>query len=261
MSSNTELELFHTGPVVHTHQKCNNCLVFRRCSTTAATGKLSQCAACKGVRYCSKECQKADWSKHKSYCTARVAERRDLATKTGIPSCMDDFYAWMEFYDAPLKNCAVAAFELRDNRDAHLDRDSMLSIVIEHKNDMNLPTYSALIRCYSHHSDATSTTASDLCSGNIYFDFSGQSPALLSPVIKYLSFDKSVPAVRMIPNDCEVLFRAYVNRGEMMKFCCGKMDIDGICCCGGWIHDEENQESFCKFGYQPSYLSSNSQTW
>ncbi|KAJ7572168.1 hypothetical protein C8J56DRAFT_741588, partial [Mycena floridula] len=56
---------------------------------------------------------------------------------------------------------------------------------------------------------------------------------------KYLSFDKSVPAVRMIPNDCEVLFRAYVNRGEMMKFCCGKMDIDGICCCGGWIHDEE----------------------
>ncbi|KAJ7584157.1 hypothetical protein C8J56DRAFT_790198, partial [Mycena floridula] len=39
--------------------------------------------------------------------------------KTGIQSCIDDIYAWMEFYDAPLKNCALAIFELRDNHDAH----------------------------------------------------------------------------------------------------------------------------------------------
>ncbi|KAJ7584176.1 hypothetical protein C8J56DRAFT_739190, partial [Mycena floridula] len=58
--------------------------------------------------------------------------------KTGIQSCIDDIYAWMEFYDAPLKN-SLATFELRDNRDAHLDRNSILSIIIEHKNDMNLP--------------------------------------------------------------------------------------------------------------------------
>ncbi|KAJ7584202.1 hypothetical protein C8J56DRAFT_737956, partial [Mycena floridula] len=56
---------------------------------------------------------------------------------------------------------------------------------------------------------------------------------------KYFSFDKLVAAARIIPNDCETLLRAYVSRGERMKFCCGKPDIGGVCCCGGRIHNEE----------------------
>jgi hypothetical protein len=42
-----------------------------RCGITAEmleTGKLRDCSGCKSVRYCGRECQKADWSVHKPTC-------------------------------------------------------------------------------------------------------------------------------------------------------------------------------------------------
>ncbi len=33
-----------------------------------AEGKLSRCCKCKGVAYCSRECQLADWKQHKKDC-------------------------------------------------------------------------------------------------------------------------------------------------------------------------------------------------
>jgi len=39
---------------------CGNC--------KGADDKLSKCAGCAGVAYCSKECQKADWKRHKAEC-------------------------------------------------------------------------------------------------------------------------------------------------------------------------------------------------
>ncbi|KAJ7575991.1 hypothetical protein C8J56DRAFT_837778 [Mycena floridula] len=44
----------------------------RRCHVCRARGKpkLQQCITCKKVRYCSKECQKKDWNKHKVKCSA-----------------------------------------------------------------------------------------------------------------------------------------------------------------------------------------------
>lgn len=44
--------------------KCRSCGKAK----TAAGGKLMQCARCKEVAYCSKECQKADWKKHRQEC-------------------------------------------------------------------------------------------------------------------------------------------------------------------------------------------------
>ena len=39
--------------------------------------KLKACTACKLVRYCSRDCQKAHWPRHKKACKKRAAELRD----------------------------------------------------------------------------------------------------------------------------------------------------------------------------------------
>ncbi|KAK6842753.1 MYND finger family protein [Apiospora arundinis] len=44
--------------------KCRNCGKTQK----ADGGNLMQCARCKEVAYCSKECQKADWKKHRQEC-------------------------------------------------------------------------------------------------------------------------------------------------------------------------------------------------
>ncbi|KAJ7906193.1 hypothetical protein B0H13DRAFT_2021511 [Mycena leptocephala] len=43
---------------------------------------LNKCARCKTAMYCSKECQKADWVRHKAYCKMVKDSRRQL-TKAG----------------------------------------------------------------------------------------------------------------------------------------------------------------------------------
>jgi hypothetical protein len=41
--------------------------VCARCLKSSSV-KLKRCSRCKSVSYCTVECQKADWSKHKTYC-------------------------------------------------------------------------------------------------------------------------------------------------------------------------------------------------
>ncbi|RPA80717.1 hypothetical protein BJ508DRAFT_307159 [Ascobolus immersus RN42] len=57
------------------------------CNVCEREGKLSQCARCKTVSYCSKECQKYDWKAHKSVCKApgSKAEPRDTSTTVRPP--------------------------------------------------------------------------------------------------------------------------------------------------------------------------------
>jgi hypothetical protein len=46
--------------------------------------KLKRCGRCKAVRYCSEECQRKDWSKHKLTChelTAEDAEKEEIRQK------------------------------------------------------------------------------------------------------------------------------------------------------------------------------------
>ena len=43
--------------------------------------KLSRCGRCQAVRYCSRECQLADWAKHKKACT--LAQTFTLTTPAG----------------------------------------------------------------------------------------------------------------------------------------------------------------------------------
>ena len=47
-------------------------MIKRGCSVCCDTDHLQQCGRCKMTRYCSAECQKSDWPKHKKVCAARV---------------------------------------------------------------------------------------------------------------------------------------------------------------------------------------------
>ena len=49
--------------------------------------KLSECTACKLVKYCSGECQKNHRSKHKKACKKRVAEIREENLFTQPDEC------------------------------------------------------------------------------------------------------------------------------------------------------------------------------
>lgn len=54
----------------------------------AAGDKLRACVACKGVAYCSQECQREDWSRHKLPCRAQAAA---LAAGTvNAPAALED---------------------------------------------------------------------------------------------------------------------------------------------------------------------------
>ncbi|KAH7929998.1 hypothetical protein BV22DRAFT_1079996 [Leucogyrophana mollusca] len=52
--------------------KCNHC--YRRGTEV----KLSACSRCKAAKYCSKECQKADWASHKEQCNKTVEHAEAL---------------------------------------------------------------------------------------------------------------------------------------------------------------------------------------
>jgi len=44
-------------------------LLERRCATCAGRDHLSVCSRCRGEYYCSRECQRADWQRHRVRCT------------------------------------------------------------------------------------------------------------------------------------------------------------------------------------------------
>ena len=55
------------------------------CGADARSTKLQCCAACRVVNYCSKECQKTDWKRHKAECKPRT-ELKQLAAEGGVMS-------------------------------------------------------------------------------------------------------------------------------------------------------------------------------
>jgi hypothetical protein len=50
------------------------CVARAGCATAGCTAEeaSSVCARCQAVRYCSRECQRADWKAHKPACTSHA---------------------------------------------------------------------------------------------------------------------------------------------------------------------------------------------
>jgi hypothetical protein len=67
------------GPrAVRVVRACAGCEVTAKAS---AQGKLKECSSCRSVRYCGRECQKADWPAHKATC------KRPQAAQGSTSSC------------------------------------------------------------------------------------------------------------------------------------------------------------------------------
>jgi hypothetical protein len=47
-----------------------------------APGKLSRCSRCRIVQYCSRDCQDADWPRHKLFCNDNRAAAAEYAKTT-----------------------------------------------------------------------------------------------------------------------------------------------------------------------------------
>lgn len=51
-----------------------------------------------------------------------------------MPSALPDLFAWMQYDEAPLKNCAVAAMELPKN--PHMECKAILFLILHHLGDV-----------------------------------------------------------------------------------------------------------------------------
>ncbi|KAJ7203254.1 hypothetical protein GGX14DRAFT_369690 [Mycena pura] len=259
--------MFHDGYPVHTHTNCSNCFQFQR----THGGKLALCKACGVDMYCSKECQVAHWPVHKSACKAHKADRRRIADKTGLDHALPDLQAWIRYYDAPLKNCAVAAMRLPER--GHTERQCVLGVELYHKGDeaAKLPLHDRFeVRSVglrepgdfpagSVLNDLSEPYAAQCKRGAIELggDFYGvlgiaftvffvptgaAIPNSISEQVKYFAIDQATAQARLTRADWWILFREYVKLGAKIKFCCGRLPgVEDVCCCGGWVHDAERR--------------------
>ncbi|KAK7002185.1 hypothetical protein R3P38DRAFT_3041964 [Favolaschia claudopus] len=82
------------------HTACTNCL---KTDGEYPEVKMQRCATCKSVWYCSKECQRANWSKHKLTCKK--------IDGSGIRRVVENFYS-NPLLQQHLQACFVIHFDL-----------------------------------------------------------------------------------------------------------------------------------------------------
>ncbi|EIW60802.1 uncharacterized protein TRAVEDRAFT_46043 [Trametes versicolor FP-101664 SS1] len=99
-------------------------------------GKLKRCAGCSATVYCSKECQKQAWSKHKVSCRAKWKEDEPPAPNdinSPVPSdsvaALDHALSvWIGIHHYPLLVIATATVCLQGGYALHFSPDSSLAI-------------------------------------------------------------------------------------------------------------------------------------
>jgi hypothetical protein len=61
----------------------------------------------------------------------------------------------------------------------------------------------------------------------------------------HFSIDKDLARANIVRQEWWLLLREYIKLGARMRFCCGRVPgMEDVCCCGGWVHDEEKRVRF-----------------
>ncbi|KAK7046372.1 hypothetical protein R3P38DRAFT_3307753 [Favolaschia claudopus] len=267
-STTHPLPMFHDGLPLHIHQRCSSCLQVQR----SHASQLSTCGGCGVAKYCSKACQVAHRPAHKAECNGHKAERLHLAEKTGMESAYADLTAWIQYYDAPLRNCALACMRLPEN--PHMERDAFFCVALHHTGDLTLPIHNRFvvleisrrgrdeIRLRPKLSASVSLQPKACNCGKAEFgksfygcilmhiaSFFGPDMNALSERVMHFHIDKTLAKANIARQDWSVLLREYVELGAKMHFKCGKVPgAEDICCCGGWVHEEEKRRAFTDIG-------------
>ncbi|KAK7461382.1 hypothetical protein VKT23_008561 [Stygiomarasmius scandens] len=274
-SDMAELQYFLDGvEPPHTHRACGYCSTFGRCH-----GKLLKCAGCGDTKYCSKECQRADWPQHKSACRMVKLDNERLAQISGLSKPLSELYAWEEYYDTVLKNCAIASYGFRKYPpEARVQDHHMFTVCLTYKRDRTLPIHDRFTVEKVYLEDRHANELMELIfrsveaslpqrqemgrieMGNNYyttvtyvvfanFGAPGASDPGTAYRLKQFSIDKRAANANVVREDWWMLLREYVNAGRKIKFCCGKIKIPGaedLCCCGGWVHEGDKASAFRK---------------
>ncbi|KAK6980710.1 MYND-type domain-containing protein [Favolaschia claudopus] len=72
---------------------------------------LKECAQCKSVRYCSKECQRNDWKLHKPTCAYNA--QQFAAVEGGEPLLQRNLRHWVARFYSTLVSAAIRGLDLR----------------------------------------------------------------------------------------------------------------------------------------------------
>ncbi|KAM5544088.1 hypothetical protein V8D89_002274 [Ganoderma adspersum] len=111
-----------TGKTKHMSRKCNNCFV------SGDEKQLFSCSRCRSQAYCSKDCQKADWKKHKTICQNNgLLESRLKEHESTLSGLMDRMVLvdgismyeldqrlekWVRFHNSTLMAATIQALRL-----------------------------------------------------------------------------------------------------------------------------------------------------
>lgn len=150
-------------------------------------------------------------------------------------------------------------------------RFNLVTVCIESQDELNTPYHSAISDLLRSSQRAAHREAGKIELGN---EFSGIGHYLLVAAFETPTHGLHQPAATMIPKTFSIdkrharargfpqwwlLLRSYVEKGQRIKFCCGRIGnvpgvTDDVCCCGGWVHDEEAKVS--QIGPYPSDIDS-----
>ncbi|EEB94575.1 hypothetical protein MPER_06590 [Moniliophthora perniciosa FA553] len=194
-------------------------------------------------------------------CRRLKEEREKISARSGIPNALEDLWAWIDFYDAPLKNCAIASCFLKEN--PHEEKRTVFFVLLRHKGQSDLPVqhrFDVTTVCRfpfdqlppgTEKNRSTAEQMGRVEQGNDYYGvqcfvvgaaFNGE----MYQWPKFFSIDKETARANVLQRDWENLFCDYVEGGVKVKFCCGKLggSLSEVCCCGGWTHDKEKLKEF-----------------